>query len=118
MSEPIQDIINIDRVLHEPSRLAILVTLDACLSANFKYLQSVTGMQKSNLSIQLSKLEEHGLIVIDKVFVGKTPQTNVRLSKDGKTAMRKYRRLLLNATEDVKKWTLRRMLDKPEPALG
>jgi DNA-binding transcriptional ArsR family regulator len=109
---------NVDRILHEPSRLAILATLDACASADFKYLQSATGMSKSNLSMQLAKLEEHGLIAIEKTFVRKTPRTDARLTKDGKTAMRNYWRLLQNAQRDVKKWTLRRVVDEPEPALG
>ena len=94
MSEPILQIMNVDRVLHEPSRLAILATLDACKSADFKYLQSVTGMSKSNLSMQLAKLEEHGLIAIEKTFVRKTPRTDVQLTTGGKTALRKYWRLL------------------------
>src|SRR5258708_39838429 len=97
MSEPIQDIVNIDRVLHEPSRLAILATLDACVSADFKYLQSVTGLSTSNLSMQLLKLEQHGLIAIEKTFVRKTPRTDARLTKDGKEAMRNYWRLLQHA---------------------
>jgi len=118
MSEPIQEIMNVDRILHEPSRLAILVTLDACVSADFKYLQAVTGMSASNLSMQLAKLETHGLIAIEKRFVRKTPRTDARLTKDGKEAMRNYWRLLRNAQRDVRKWTLRRVMNDPEPALG
>jgi DNA-binding transcriptional ArsR family regulator len=90
MEEPLDAVMTIDRIVHEPSRLAILVVLDACVKADFRYLQAATGLSKSNLSLHLSKLEEHGLIEIERVFERKTPRTWARASKAGKAAMREY----------------------------
>ena len=115
MSEPFKEVVNIDRVVHEPARLAILLCLEVCVDADFKYLQAVTGLSKSNLSIHLSKLETHGLIAIDKTFVRKMPRTVARLTKEGKQALREYRRLLEEPKRTAGKWTLLRRIMSPEP---
>jgi len=88
MSEPFKEVVTIDRVVHEPARLAILMILEVCADADFKYLQSLTGLSTSNLSLHLTKLETHGLIAIDKTFVRKTPRTVAKLTTEGKAALR------------------------------
>jgi len=89
LSDPFKDIVGIDRVVHEPARLALLLALDLCASADFKYLQARTGLSDSNLSVHLTKLESAGLVTIEKIRRG--PRTIVRISKDGKAPMRAYR---------------------------
>jgi len=112
MSEPLQEIMNVDRVVHEPSRLVILTVLDACKSASFKYLLAASGLSTTNLSMQISRLEEHGLVAVDKSFVGKRPRTDVRLTPEGKTAIHNYWRRFETARRDVRKWSLlRRIID-------
>lgn len=91
MSDEIRDLANLDRLIHEPSRLAIVAVLSACDSADFNYLLSVTGLTKGNLSAQLSKLEEVGYIAISKGFKGKYPHTLCKLSLDGHRAFKRYR---------------------------
>ena|SRR5579862_2800686 len=118
MSEPFKEVVNIDRVMHEPARLAILLALEVCVDADFKYLRALTGLETSNLSLHLTKLETHGLIAIDKTFVRKTPRTVARLTKDGKEALRAYRRLLDEPRRTAGKWTLLRRSMSPEPAAG
>ena len=118
MSEPIKEVVNIDRVVHEPARLAILLALEVCVDADFKYLQALTGLSTSNLSLHLTKLEGHGLIAIDKTFVRKTPRTVARLTKDGKTAIRVHRRLLEEPRRTAPRWTVHRRALSPEPAGG
>ena len=103
MSEPFQAITNVDRLVHEPARLAILTALEACVSADFMYLQALTGLSKGNLSLHLGKLEARGLIAIQKTFAGKTPRTVVRLTKEGKTAIRDHWRRL-EQTRQALKW--------------
>ena len=115
MPEPIKEIVNIDRVVHEPARLAILVALGACLSADFKFLQAVTGLSASNLSVHLTKLEEHGLIEIEKTFVRKKGRTTCRLAKKGKEALREYRRLIEEPKRGSAIWTLLRQALLPKP---
>ena len=117
-SEPIKEVVNIDRVFHEPARLAILLTLEACEYADFKFLQAATGLTMSNLSLHLIKLEEHQLVEIEKTYVRKTPRTLARLSKAGKAALDEYRAMLEPPKSAVKKLTLLRRLVSPEPEHG
>ena len=74
----------VDRLIHEPARLAILTMLSSVASADFVFLQHSTGLTQGNLSSHLSKLEEAGLVRIEKSFVGKRPNTNVALTPTGK----------------------------------
>ncbi len=94
MSEPVEDILNLDRLVHEPARLAILLTLGACRSADFTYLQAATRLSKGNLSLHLGKLEAGGLIAIERTYAGKRPRMMVQLSKEGRTALKTHRRRL------------------------
>ena len=74
----------LDRLIHEPGRLAILTVLSSVKSADFTFLQRTTQLTKGNLSSHLTKLEEGGLVKIEKTFVHKKPNTNVALTADGK----------------------------------
>ena len=91
MSEDIKNLANLDRLIHEPSRLAIVAVLSACESADFTYLLNVTGLTKGNLSAQLGKLEEAGYVTISKGFKGKYPHTLCKLSSEGHHAFKRYR---------------------------
>ena len=82
MPEPTDDIV-LDRLIHEPGRLAILTVLTSVQDADFVFLQRTTGLTKGNLSSHLSKLEEAGLVTVEKRFVRKTPNTNVTLTATG-----------------------------------
>jgi len=73
----------LDRLIHEPGRLAILTVLSSVTDADFVFLQRTTALTKGNLSSHLSKLEEAGLITVEKRFVRKKPNTNVRLTATG-----------------------------------
>jgi DNA-binding MarR family transcriptional regulator len=74
----------LDRLIHEPARLAILTMLSSVSTADFVFLQRSTGLTQGNLSSHLTKLEEAGLVRIEKSFVGKRPNTNVALTSTGK----------------------------------
>jgi DNA-binding MarR family transcriptional regulator len=76
--------LDLDRLIHEPSRLAILTVLSSALDADFVFLQRATGLTNGNLSSHLTKLEEAGLVRIAKSFVGKKPRTTVALTDDGR----------------------------------
>ena len=118
MSECIKEVVNIDRVVHEPARLAILLALEVCVSADFKFLQSVSGLSASNLSVHLTKLEEHGLVEIEKSFVRKKARTVARLTKAGKAALRAHRRLLEEPKRAAAKGAFLRRAVLSEPAGG
>ena len=75
----------LDRLIHEPGRLAILTVLSSVTDADFVFLQRTTGLTKGNLSSHLTKLEDAGLVAIEKRFVRKKPTTNVALTALGRT---------------------------------
>jgi len=90
MPTPFEYLQSLNRLVHEPARLAILVALSACEKADFLFLLNITGLTKGNLSSHLSKLEQAGLVVIEKKFEGKTPVTYIRLTLEGKDALKEY----------------------------
>src|SRR5919199_3800496 len=79
-----EDLTALDRLVHEPGRLAILTVLSSVKDADFLFLQRATGLTKGNLSSHLTKLEDAGLVAIEKRFVGRKPNTNVALTKLGR----------------------------------
>ena len=81
----------LDRVIHEPARLAVATILSVVESADFLYLQRETGLTKGNLSFHLGKLEEAGYVAIEKTYRGRVPLTLVRLTGAGAAALRAYR---------------------------
>ena len=94
MNKLVQNLSELDRVIHEPGRLMIVALLFAVEHADFLYLQHETGMNKGTLSSHLSRLEETGYVEITKTFRGKIPQTLLRLTESGRRAFEGYRRNL------------------------
>lgn len=90
MPTPFEDLAGLNRLVHEPGRLAILTALSACDEADFVFLSNITGLTKGNLSSHLSKLEQGGLVEIRKTFEGKQPVTYIRLTKEGRDAVAHY----------------------------
>jgi DNA-binding transcriptional ArsR family regulator len=80
----------LDPVLHERGRLAIVSVLAAVESLTFTDLRDALEMTDGNLSVHLQKLEEKGYVAIDKRFVGRRPQTTCRLTKNGRDAFTRY----------------------------
>lgn len=81
-----------DRLIHEPNRLALLVVLSAVEEADFLFLMEQTGLTKGNLSSHTAKLEAAGYIEVEKTFVGKIPRTVYRLTDAGAAGLRRYRK--------------------------
>ena len=81
----------IDRVIHEPARLAIVSVLRAFETADFMFLLKQTELSRGNLSSHLSKLESAGYVDIAKEFVEKVPRTLIRLTDKGRDAIVIYR---------------------------
>jgi hypothetical protein len=75
MSAPVEDLVAANRLVHEPARARDFDGLSACRKADFRFLQSITGLPQGNLCGHLAKLEAVGLITIEKTFQGKYPQT-------------------------------------------
>jgi DNA-binding MarR family transcriptional regulator len=86
---------DLDRVIHEPARLNIMLYLYVVEKADFVYLLHKTGLTKGNLSAHLQKLEENGYVEILKEFLNKMPHTLIRLTQRGRTAYEDYRSTIL-----------------------
>lgn len=97
MNEQVRNLSNLDRVIHEPSRLIIVALLSAVEKTDFLYLQHETALNKGTLSSHLSRLEEAGYVQIEKIFRGKVPQTLLQLTAAGREAFDRYRRQLKGA---------------------
>ena len=89
MSQPRDDLF-LDRLIHEPGRLAILTVLSSVSDADFVFLLRATRLTKGNLSSHLTKLEDAGLVTIEKRFVRKKPNTNVALTAEGKRRVARH----------------------------
>ena len=82
---------DLNRLIHEPGRLAIVAVLNAVDQADFLFLLNQTGLTRGNLSSHTSKLETAGYITIEKAFVEKVPRTVYRLTAAGRDALGRYR---------------------------
>jgi DNA-binding MarR family transcriptional regulator len=104
MTTPFEELAGLDRLIHEPARLAILTALSSCETADYLSLQRLTGLTGGNLSSHLAKLEEGGLIQLDKRFVEKRPNTTVMITEEGKRAITLHWKQLEELYQDSKKW--------------
>ena len=95
-----EPVANIDRLIHEPSRLTIMAHLYVVESADFLFLIRQTGMTWGNLSVHISKLEAAGYLNVRKEFLGKKPHTVVSLTSSGRVAFQDYRKGMKQVLED------------------
>ena len=77
-------------ILHQQLRLAIVSLLINVDFAEFNYLLEKTESTKGNLSVQISKLKEAGYIEVEKSFRGNYPLTTCRITGKGEQAFREY----------------------------
>lgn len=81
---------DIEKLLFNPIRLktiSFLMTVETC---TFKALLDITASSKGNLSIQLKKLNEAGLIKIHKYFQKSYPTTDYSITKKGKKSFEEF----------------------------
>ena len=81
---------DVDRLVHEPARLAVMSLLYVIDSADFTFLMNQTGLTWGNLSAHMCKFEEAGYVEVEKSFKGRRPNTSFRLTPQGKAAFHEY----------------------------
>lgn len=80
----------LDRVIHERVRLAIVSALAANEVLSFHELKQLLATTDGNLSVHARKLEEAGYIALRKGFAGRVPRTEYRLTPEGRKAFQRY----------------------------
>jgi DNA-binding transcriptional ArsR family regulator len=99
----IDAVLTVDRLVHEPARLAILTVLASAEWVEFSFLETVCRLSKGNLSSHLAKLEAGGLVEVKKSFQAKKPLTRSAITAAGRTALERYRSQLSTLVKAVPK---------------
>lgn len=81
---------DLDRVVHEPARLVLLLHLAVVDVADYTWLQQQTELTAGNLGAHLTKLEGAGYITVTKTFADNRPRTEYQLAPSGRTALERY----------------------------
>jgi DNA-binding transcriptional ArsR family regulator len=81
---------NLDRLIHERTRLAIVSALAVNKSLSFSELKQLLRATDGNLSVHARKLEDAGYVSCSKSFDGRVPRTEYSLSAAGRRALEKY----------------------------
>ncbi len=91
---------DIDSVIHERVRLAIVSALAVAPELSFNELKATLSLTDGNLSAHSRTLDEAGYIVIEKTFQGRRPYTTMRLSPKGRKAFESYVKTLRNIIDE------------------
>lgn len=94
----------LDRLIHERTRLAIISALAVNESMTFNDLKALLNTTDGNLSVHARKLEEAEYIVCLKSFDGRIPKTEYKVTAAGRKALERY----LNHMEALIEATRRR----------
>ena len=81
---------DLDRLIHERVRLAIVSALAVRDSLTFNELKALLKTSDGNLSVHARKLEDGGYIACTKSFEGRLPKTEYKLTTAGKRALESY----------------------------
>ena len=84
----------LDRVIHEKGRLAIMSMLAASPELSFTELRDGLSMTDGNLTTHIRTLQEAGYVSVTKSFQNNRPLTTCSLTAPGKKAFTNYINLL------------------------
>ena len=86
--------LQLDRVIHEKGRLAIMSALAAAPELSFTELRDTLGMTDGNLTTHIRILQEEGFISVAKSYQNNRSLTTCSLTKAGRKAFASYIDLL------------------------
>ena len=86
--------LQLDRVIHEKGRLAIMSMLAAAPELSFTELRDALGMTDGNLTTHIRALQETGYVSVAKSYQNRRPLTTCSLTAAGRKAFREYVNLL------------------------
>jgi DNA-binding MarR family transcriptional regulator len=82
--------LELDRLIHERMRLAMVSALAVNESLTFNELKRLLETTDGNLSVHARRLEEAGYVLCTKSFEGRVPRTEYRLTDSGRKALERY----------------------------
>ena len=82
--------LQLDRVIHEKGRLAIMSMLAATPGLSFTELREALGMTDGNLTTHIRTLQEGGFVAVNKSLANKRPLTTCTLTAAGRKAFTSY----------------------------
>jgi len=80
----------LDHLIHERKRLAIVSALAGHEWLSFSELKVLIDTSDGNLSVHARKLEDAGYLECRKGFAGRVPRTDYRLTPQGRRALTTY----------------------------
>jgi DNA-binding MarR family transcriptional regulator len=86
--------LQLDRVIHEKGRLAIMSMLAASPELSFTEMRDALNMTDGNLTTHIRTLQEAGYVSVTKTFQNNRPLTTCGLTANGKKAFAGYINLL------------------------
>jgi DNA-binding MarR family transcriptional regulator len=86
--------LQLDRVIHEKGRLAIMSMLAASPELSFTELRDALEMTDGNIMTHIRTLQEAGYISVSKSYENNRPHTTCSLTAGGKKAYANYVNLL------------------------
>ena len=86
--------LQLDRVIHERGRLAIMSMLAATPELSFTEMRDALSMTDGNLTTHIRTLQEAGYVSITKSFQDRRPLTTCALTAAGRRAFSRYINLL------------------------
>lgn len=88
--DSIQQLLELDKIIHERVRLGIMSALSTSKRLTFNDIKQVLKTTDGNLGMHLRMLEKHEYIEVEKKFIGRKPQTSYQISTKGKKAFNNY----------------------------
>jgi DNA-binding MarR family transcriptional regulator len=86
--------LQLDRVIHEKGRLAIMSMLAASPELSFTELRDALGMTDGNLTTHIRALQQEGYVSVAKSYQNNRPLTTCSLTAPGRKAFAEYINLL------------------------
>ena len=86
--------LQLDRVIHEKGRLAIMSMLAASPELSFTELRDTLGMTDGNLTTHIRTLQETGYVSVTKSYQDRRPLTTCSLTVRGRKSFSEYVNLL------------------------
>src|SRR5438445_9469440 len=94
--------LQLDRVIHEKGRLAIMSMLAASPELSFTELRDALAMTDGNLTTHIRTLQEAGYVSVTKSYQNNRPHTTCSLTASGKKAFTNYINLLESIIQQTK----------------